>query len=78
VTHNQAAALEISVRDDGPGLSPDARQNVFEPFFTTKTKGTGLGMAIARQIVDAHGGSIGLGVAGKGAEFLITLPRHES
>ncbi|MGD9635550.1 MAG: nitrogen regulation protein NR(II), partial [Pirellulales bacterium] len=78
VTHNQAAALEISVRDNGPGLSPDARQNVFEPFFTTKTKGTGLGMAIARQIVDAHGGSIRLGVAGGGAEFLITLPRLET
>lgn len=78
VTHNQAAALEISVRDNGPGLSPDARQNVFEPFFTTKTKGTGLGMAIARQIVDAHGGSIRLGVADQGAEFLITLPRLET
>lgn len=78
VTHNQTSALEISVRDNGPGLSPDARQNVFEPFFTTKTKGTGLGMAIARQIVDAHGGSIRLGVTGAGAEFLITLPREET
>jgi PAS domain S-box-containing protein len=77
VAHDQRPALEISVRDNGPGLSPDARQNVFEPFFTTKTKGTGLGMAIARQIVDAHGGSIRLGTAGDGAEFLITLPRNK-
>ncbi len=77
VAHDQQPALEISVRDNGPGLSPDARQNVFEPFFTTKTKGTGLGMAIARQIVDAHGGSIRLGAAGDGAEFLITLPRNK-
>jgi signal transduction histidine kinase len=77
VAHDQRPALEISVRDNGPGLSPDIRQNVFEPFFTTKTKGTGLGMAIARQIVDAHGGAIRLGTAGDGAEFLITLPRNE-
>ena len=75
VTHNDRPALEISVCDNGPGLSPDARQSVFEPFFTTKTKGTGLGMAIARQIVDAHGGRIKLGAAACGAEFVITLPR---
>jgi len=77
VAHDLGSALEISVRDNGPGLSPDARQNVFEPFFTTKTKGTGLGMAIARQIVDAHGGSIRLGKADGGAEFLIIVPRKE-
>jgi PAS domain S-box-containing protein len=77
VAHNEQPALEISVCDNGPGLSPGARQNVFEPFFTTKTKGTGLGMAIARQIVDAHGGRIELGAASQGAEFVITLPRNE-
>lgn len=77
VTHNERPALEIAVRDNGPGLSPEARQSVFEPFFTTKTKGTGLGMAIARQIVDAHGGRIELGATARGAEFIITLPRDE-
>ena len=69
-------AIEVSVRDNGPGLTPDARQNVFEPFFTTKTKGTGLGMAIARRIVEAHGGQIAVGNDSSiGAEFVITLPR---
>jgi hypothetical protein len=77
VTHNERPAIEISIADNGPGLAPEARQNVFEPFFTTKTKGTGLGMAIARQIVDAHGGRIGLGAADHGAEFIITLPRNQ-
>jgi len=77
VAHDRGPALEISIRDNGPGLSAEARHNVFEPFFTTKTKGTGLGMAIARQIVDAHGGSIRLGTADDGAEFLIILPRNE-
>jgi signal transduction histidine kinase len=67
--------VEISVRDNGPGLTSDARQNVFEPFFTTKTKGTGLGMAIARRIIDAHGGRIALGESSEGAEFIINLPK---
>lgn len=68
-------AIEISVRDNGPGLTPDARQNVFEPFFTTKTKGTGLGMAIAGRIIEAHGGQIAVGDDSSiGAEFVITLP----
>jgi two-component system, LuxR family, sensor kinase FixL len=69
-------AIEVCVRDNGPGLSPAARQSVFEPFFTTKTKGTGLGMAIARRIVDAHGGQISVGNQySSGAEFYITLLR---
>jgi signal transduction histidine kinase len=66
----------ISVRDEGPGIPPDVRSRVFEPFYTTKTKGTGLGMAIAKRIVDEHGGSISIGDARSGgAEILITLPR---
>jgi two-component system, LuxR family, sensor kinase FixL len=70
------AALTVSVRDNGPGLTPEQRQRLFEPFFTTKTKGTGLGMAIALRIVEAHGGQIAVGQVGPpGAEILITLPR---
>jgi signal transduction histidine kinase len=69
-------AIEVRVRDNGPGLSPAARQNVFEPFFTTKTKGTGLGMPIARRIIEAHGGQISIGnESSTGAEFVITLMR---
>jgi signal transduction histidine kinase len=69
-------ALRVAVRDNGPGLSPEQRQRIFDPFFTTKTKGTGLGMAIAKRITDAHGGQIAVGnAAGPGAEILITLPR---
>ena len=67
------AAVEIAVRDNGPGLSVEQRQRIFEPFFTTKTKGTGLGMAIAKRIVEAHGGRISTG-PGPGAEILLTLP----
>ena len=71
-----APALEIRIHDNGPGLSPAAKQSVFEPFFTTKTKGTGLGMAIARRIVEAHGGQISVGTENStGADFFIILPK---
>ncbi len=70
------AGLRISVRDNGPGIRLEARQKVFDPFYTTKAKGTGLGMPIARRIIEAHEGHIELGDAGgPGAVFLITLPR---
>ena len=69
-------ALRVSVRDNGPGLTSEQRQRIFEPFFTTKTKGTGLGMAIAKRILEAHGGQLAVGPSGPpGAEILITLPR---
>jgi PAS domain S-box-containing protein len=73
------SALRVAVRDNGPGLTPEQRQRIFEPFFTTKTKGTGLGMAIAKRIVEAHGGQIAVGRdSAPGAEILVTLPRAES
>jgi signal transduction histidine kinase len=69
-------ALEVSVRDNGPGLGPEQRQRIFEPFYTTKTKGTGLGMAIVQRIVEAHGGRIAVGSGlARGAEIVLTLPR---
>ncbi len=73
-------AIRVAVRDNGPGLSAEQRQRIFEPFFTTKTKGTGLGMAIAKRIIEAHGGQLAVGNvsvdnAVHGAEILITLPR---
>jgi signal transduction histidine kinase/FixJ family two-component response regulator len=71
-------AVRVSVRDNGPGLGPEQRQRIFDPFFTTKTKGTGLGMAIARRVVEAHGGRIAVGPFTGGAEILITLPRGPS
>ena len=70
------AALRIAMSDNGPGLDDEQRAAIFEPFFTTKTRGTGLGMAIAKRIVEAHGGhlEVGNGDTG-GAVILLTLPR---
>jgi signal transduction histidine kinase len=71
------AAVCVSVQDNGLGLTAEQQQRIFDPFFTTKTKGTGLGMAIAKRIVETHGGRIAVGpAAGGGAEVLITLPRE--
>lgn len=68
--------LQIALCDNGPGLDEEQARNIFEPFFTTRKKGTGLGMAIARRIVEAHGGQISVGRCGQpGAEIVIRLPR---
>lgn len=50
--------IEISVLDNGPGLSPQAVERLFDPFFSTKAEGTGLGLAISNTLVRAHGGSL--------------------
>lgn len=49
---------EISVLDNGPGLSPQALERIFDPFFSTKPEGTGLGLAISNTVVRAHGGTL--------------------
>jgi len=55
----EAARAVIRVQDSGPGPSPTVQERLFEPFVTEKPDGTGLGLYVARQIVQAHGGSIG-------------------
>jgi C4-dicarboxylate-specific signal transduction histidine kinase len=67
----------VSVRDTGSGFSASNAEQVFEPFYTTKTDGIGIGLAISRSIVEAHGGSIwAKAEAGRGATFSFTLPIH--
>jgi two-component system, LuxR family, sensor kinase FixL len=70
----------IRIVDEGPGLNETQSEKIFEPFFTTKTKGTGLGMAISKRIVEAHGGTITVGNGQwtpsltPGAEIVFSLP----
>jgi signal transduction histidine kinase len=71
----QARELVITIRDNGPGVSPELREKVFYPFFTTKQGGSGLGLATAQKIVASHGGSLEIDSApGEGATFRIRLP----
>ncbi len=68
-------SVRIAFQDNGPGIDAEAAAMVFQPFFTTKQKGTGLGMAIAKRIIDAHGGRIELGAPSPaGAEVVVVLP----
>jgi two-component system sensor histidine kinase HydH len=68
------AGAWLRVRDDGPGISCAIREHLFTPFFTTKARGSGLGLALCRRIVEAHGGTVVLEAGEAGASFLVTLP----
>lgn len=65
----------FEVCDDGPGVPEEDRERVFEPYFTSKASGTGLGLAVCRRVVEAHGGSLTCEQADSGgARFRATLP----
>jgi two-component system sensor histidine kinase HydH len=69
-----ADGVEIEVADTGPGVPAELRSRIFEPFFTTRARGTGLGLPIARQIVEAHGGTLEVDERrGGGARFTVRL-----
>jgi len=76
----EAAAVDdtvvVRVVDDGPGIPPDVANRIFDPFFTTKEigQGTGLGLDIARRIVQRHRGAIDMTTGPGGTEFRVTLP----
>jgi signal transduction histidine kinase len=74
-------AVEIQVSDRGPGIAAEDRERIFEKFYrgkdgaTLAVRGTGLGLAVARQLVQAHGGSIGVrSIVGQGSTFWVRLP----
>ncbi|MGH7992372.1 MAG: two-component system sensor histidine kinase NtrB [Limisphaerales bacterium] len=68
-------AVEISVRDDGPGIPPDKIGRIFEAYYTTKEQGTGLGLAIVRHNVELYGGTVRVESGlGKGAAFTLVFP----
>jgi CheY-like chemotaxis protein len=73
------AVIEITVSDNGPGIPPAIRSRIFEPFFSTKPQGTGtgIGLAISRDLIEAHGGTLGLlDQTGPGATFVVRLPSN--
>ena len=68
-------SVEISVRDDGPGIAPDKIERIFEAYYTTKERGTGLGLAIVKHNVELYGGKVRVeSELGKGAKFTLIFP----
>ncbi|HUW54835.1 MAG TPA: ATP-binding protein [Rhodanobacter sp.] len=65
-THRETGALWVSVTDDGPGVPPDLRQRIFDPFFSHREGGIGLGLTVVQQIVQVHGGEIGVSESASG------------
>jgi signal transduction histidine kinase len=67
--------VEVRITDSGPGLPPDGGERIWDPDFTTKSRGTGLGLSLVRQTVQAHGGRItAITRREGGAEFCVLLP----
>src|SRR5262245_39005875 len=78
-TRRRGEVVEIQVVDDGPGIAGDVKAKIFDWFFTTKPpgEGTGLGLAVSREILQAHGGDLRLeDTSGGGATFVLEIPRE--
>jgi signal transduction histidine kinase len=74
-TSSDRYVVEISVRDTGPGVPAAIQRQLFRPFFTTKQRGTGLGLASSRAIVEAHEGTMGFeALSAGGSRFWLRLP----
>ncbi|MBN2490754.1 MAG: two-component sensor histidine kinase [Planctomycetes bacterium] len=75
-TDRHADQLVIHVIDTGPGIPEEIRARIFDVYFSTKRRGTGMGLAQARRVVEDHGGTLEVdSEVGKGSDFRITLPR---
>ena len=70
----------MRIADRGPGVRPSDRERIFQPYVTTKKDGTGLGLALVRQTVEAHGGTVAVeeNGGGGGAVFVFRLPTAHS
>jgi len=75
---HRADKLSLRIRDTGQGVSEDIRERLFEPFVTGRAEGTGLGLALVREIARAHGGEARLVPTSQGAEFEIEVPWRTS
>lgn len=73
-SYAQNNSVYIEVIDNGPGIEPEALEDIFIPFFTTKENGSGIGLSLSRQIIQQHGGTIKVfSESGKGCRFVVQL-----
>jgi signal transduction histidine kinase len=79
LTHAEWTHVLVAVRDSGPGLDPEGIDRLFDAFYTTKSQGMGMGLAISRSIVEAHGGRLwATANLSQGAVFQFTLPLRDA
>jgi len=75
VARGAGDGTRVAISDTGPGIPPQAREEIFRPFYTTRARGTGLGLTVARGLVTAMGGELSLASeVGRGATFTVALP----
>ncbi len=78
-SRSDGGAALVQVIDTGAGMSPEVRNKIFEPYFSTKKAGTGLGLAMVRRVVEAHGGRVEVSSeVGKGTQFTLVFPARGS
>ncbi len=74
---SEQGAVVLSVIDTGKGMTPEVAAKIFRPFFSTRQGGTGLGLAMTRKVIAAHGGTVEVqSEVGRGSKFTIRLPAH--
>ena len=77
-SRNSRDSVEVSLPDTGIGIPADELAKIWTPLHTTKARGMGLGLVVAKRIVEAHNGTISVeSVQGKGSVFRVTIPRAE-
>jgi signal transduction histidine kinase len=75
--HPRSSNVEVQFADTGHGIAPESLEHLFEPYFTTKEKGTGLGLALTKKLIEDHGGRVTVdSKLGVGTTFAVTLPRE--
>jgi len=73
-THSDSGFVCLAIRDTGPGIPPEVFEKIFAPFFTTKSRGTGLGLAVLRKVMDRHKGRVEVETSPAGTVFKLYLP----
>jgi signal transduction histidine kinase len=71
-------SVRVLVSDQGSGIAEEAKPHIFDAYYTTKSSGSGLGLAVSREIVANHGGELGFETCSSGTNFILLLPVDRS